>query len=395
MCSVRNPNSTFNQQQEKLIIANTLSTMTTDYRVTSAPTQRSMATTPLTTAELERSLSKEFSPTGHFLDTATVGLPPMTAILRFSEVIKDWQSGVLHTPDFDRSVKGSINHFANLVGVDPKSCAIVPQVSITSAMVAASLPEGSTVVLAEEDFTSVLFPFLIQRDLGKLKLRIVAFDQLLESLTSEVDLVAVSAVQSADGRVLDLDALSEVATLHGVKTYLDLTQAAGWKRIEANRFDVVSVSAYKWLCSPRGTGFLYASKTSAEWLKPFNAGWYAGDDPWSSIYGAPLRLSNDGRKYNVSPDWFGYYAAEPTLALLDQIGIDSIETHNVYLANLLRSELGLSESNSAIVSLATDVPLEKFLEADIQTSVRAGRTRITFHLYNDIEDVEAAAKVLS
>ncbi len=369
--------------------------MTTDYSNTSAPGQRSTNTTLLTTSELERSLSKEFSPTGHFLDTATIGLPPETAISRLSEMVKAWQGGVLNTPDFDQSVTGSINHFANLVGVDPKTCAIVPQVSISSAMVAASLPEGSTVVLAEEDFTSVLFPFFVQSDLGKLKLKVVPFDRVLESLTDEVDLVAVSAVQSADGRVIDLDALSEIANLHGIKTYLDLTQAAGWKRIEASRFDVVSVSAYKWLCSPRGTGFLYASKTSSEWLKPFNAGWYAGEDPWSSIYSSPLRLSSDGRKYNISPDWFGYYAAEPTLAHLEEIGIDSIEAHNVYLANLLRSELGLSDSNSAIVSLTTDAPLEKFREANIQTSVRAGRTRITFHLYNDVEDVEAAAKVLS
>ncbi len=369
--------------------------MTTDASYTSPHTYRSQDDATLTTQVLEQSLSKEFAPIGHFLDTATVGLPPQSAVSRFKDVLQQWQDGTLYAPDFDESVQNSVLHFAKLIDTDPKTCAIVPQVSISSAMVASSLPEGSTVLLAENDFTSVLFPFFVQHDLGKLNIKVVKFDQILESISGEVDLVAVSSVQSADGRVLDLDALYEASTSNGVKTYLDLTQAAGWKKVKAHRFDIVAASAYKWLCSPRGTGFLSVSQEAMSWLKPLDAGWYAGADPWTSIYGSPLRLSCEGRRYNISPDWFGYYAAETALAHLDEVGIENIEAHNVHLANLLLSELGLPESNSAIVSLTTDVALEKFVEANIQTTVRAGRTRLTFHLYNDIGDVEAAAKVLS
>jgi selenocysteine lyase/cysteine desulfurase len=346
-------------------------------------------------ASLETRLSDAFTPNGHFLDTATIGLPPKIAIEKMDEVLKGWQEGTLYTPDFDVSVRNSLTHFSELVGVEAVNCAIVPQVSITTAMVAGSLPEGSTVLLAEEDFTSVLFPFFVQGDIGRLKLRVVPLERLYESMTQEVDLVAVSAVQSADGRVVDLEILSSLCEEHSIKSYLDLTQAAGWKQIPGYRFDVLAASAYKWLCSPRGTGFMAVSPSAQGWLKPFNAGWYAGTDPWTSIYGSPLRLSEQAWRYNVSPDWFGYYAAAPTLALLSEIGTEAIEAHNVHLANLLRSELGIASSNSAIVSLKTDTPLEEFMAANIQTSVRAGKTRITFHLYNDASDVEVAAKVLA
>ena len=72
---------------------------------------------------------------------------------------------------------------------------------------AASLRPRSVVLAAEEDFTSVLFPFLR----ADLEVRLVPLDRLLESITDEVDLVAVSAVQSADGRLIDLPALADAA----------------------------------------------------------------------------------------------------------------------------------------------------------------------------------------
>ena len=40
---------------------------------------------------------------------------------------------------------------------------------------------------------------------------------------------------------------------------------------------------------------------SADWMVLRHSGWYAGDDPWQSIYGPPLRLAMDARRFNVSP----------------------------------------------------------------------------------------------
>jgi hypothetical protein len=43
------------------------------------------------------------------------------------------------------------------------------------------------------------------------------------------------------------------------------------------------------------------SSTLIDGLTPHYAGWYAGDDPWSSVYGGPLRLASDARRFDVSP----------------------------------------------------------------------------------------------
>jgi cysteine sulfinate desulfinase/cysteine desulfurase-like protein len=55
----------------------------------------------------------------------------------------------------------------------------------------------------------------------------VPLDRIAESMTSRTTLVAVSAVQSADGRVADLDALHAASAATGARVLLDTTQATG------------------------------------------------------------------------------------------------------------------------------------------------------------------------
>ena len=109
-------------------------------------------------------------------------------------------------------------------------------------------------VSAEGEFTSALWPFLAQ---GRgIEVETVPVARLAEALESRTDAVAFSAVQSADGELADLDAISAAAAHHGALTMVDATQACGWLPLDAARFDVVVCSAYKWLLSPRGSSFM-------------------------------------------------------------------------------------------------------------------------------------------
>ena len=87
------------------------------------------------------------------------------------------------------------------MGTTPDRVAIGNQVSTFSALVASALPDGSRVLAAEQDFTSVFFPFLVHADRG-IHVRTVPLSGLIDAIGPGVDLVAVSAVQSADGRIV-------------------------------------------------------------------------------------------------------------------------------------------------------------------------------------------------
>lgn len=327
-----------------------------------------------------------------YCNTASVGIPPRAAVAALRRCLDDWEAGTVDIRSFDDDVRRAREAFALLAGTQVDAVAMPGAASITAGVVAASLPDGARVLCAREDFTSVLFPFLVD---DRLEVMVVPLDQLLDRITSAVDVIAVSAVQSADGRVLDLDVLAEAAAAAGARTYLDITQAVGWLPIGADRFDVTACAAYKWLCAPRGVGFSTV-RADVDWLVPRLAGWYAGDEPWTSLYGPPLRLARDARRYTVSPAWFDVAAAAEALEALVAVGVDRVGAHDVALADRCRRALGLAEGDSPIVSVATDGdPSAAFAAAGITAASRAGRTRLSFHLSNvDDDDGERVAAVL-
>jgi selenocysteine lyase/cysteine desulfurase len=338
---------------------------------------------------------KEFEPEGVYVNTATIGLPPRRALQALHHAAEAWRTGRAEAADYDDVVNCARGRFAGLVSTSPERVAIGNQVSTFSALVASALPAGASVLGAEEDFTSVLFPFLVHADRG-VRVRTVPLAGLVDAIGPGVDLVAVSAVQSADGRLVPggLEALASAAARHGCLTYVDATQAVGWLPFQADRFDFVACAAYKWLLSPRGTAFGVVRPERLETLRPLYAGWYAGDDPWTSIYGPPLRLARDARRLDISPAWLSWVGTLPALELLAEVGIAAIHRHDLALANALRARLGLPPGDSPIVTLAAAGGLERLGAAGIRASVRAGAVRVSFHLHNTDADVDAVARAL-
>lgn len=335
-----------------------------------------------------------FAPRDGYLNTATVGIPPAAAVEAMTDAVEDWRVGRVDAPAYDADIARSRAAFARLVGTTPGRVAIVPQVSVVTGVVASALRSGDEVLVAEEDFTSVLFPFLEAQRRGVV-VRMVPLDRIIDAIRPTTRLVAVSAVQSADGRVLDLDGLAAAVDGTGTLTYVDATQAAGWLPIGADRFSVTACGAYKWLACPRGAGFMTVRPEVADLLTPVAAGWYAGDDPWTSIYGPPLRLAADARRFDVSPAWLCWVAAAPTLELLADVGATAIGAHDVALANAFRSAVDLPDADSAIVSVGRPGAAETLAAAGVAFAGRAGRVRLAFHLYNTHADVDMAVAAVT
>lgn len=329
-----------------------------------------------------------------YLDTATMGVPPRTAADALDATVEAWRRGRLDAAGFDEYVTQARAAWARLCGLAPGDVAVGSTVSAFVGLVAAALPDGATVLTAEGDFTSVLFPFLAQHGRG-VRVREVPLDELTAAVSHGVDLVAVSAVQSADGRVLDVGALRQAADGHGAQVLLDVTQAAGWLPLDVSSIDYVVCSGYKWLLAPRGVAFLAVRADRRDALTPHGAGWYAGQDVWASIYGSPLRLAADARRFDISPAWFCWVGAAHSLELLAGIGVAAIHAHDLALADAFRRGLGLPPSDSAIVSLALSDEQASRLRRVVRLASRAGRARASFHLYNDLDDVRLAVTALT
>jgi selenocysteine lyase/cysteine desulfurase len=328
----------------------------------------------------------QFPGAAGYFNTASLGLPSDGTVAAIEDAIAAWQGGRAEPPDYDRDVAEARQLFAHAVSAPLEWVTVGSQVSALVGLVATVLSPGSRVLIPEAEFTSVSFPFLARTDLA-LEIETVPLEHLAEAINRGTDIVAFSAVQSADGRVADLTAVQEAASANDTLTLVDATQAVGWLPFDATDFDFTVTGAYKWLLSPRGTAFMTVRPELLERVLPLYAGWYAGDAPWESIYGMPLRLAADSRRLDLSPGWLAWVGTAPALQLVNEIGIETVHAHNLGLANSLLDQLGKAPADSAIVSIDLGKGFDPVRLEGLSVAFRSGRLRVGFHLYNTDDDV--------
>ncbi|MBA9002232.1 aminotransferase class V-fold PLP-dependent enzyme [Thermomonospora cellulosilytica] len=309
----------------------------------------------------------------------------------------------------DRPAQHSRRMMAGVLGVSPADVALVQSVAEGASTVAASLPDGSRVVVGDAEYRSVVFPWLAAERRGvrvhqvPMPEGVLRSTALIEAITEDTTLVAVSDVQSSSGARVDLVAVAERCREVGARLFVDATQSAGVLRLpEAVRPDFVAVHGYKWLLCPRGAAWLYVRPDRLEELVPLAPNAHSGPRPWTEYYGGPLEYAQDARRLDMSLCWPSWAGAAVALDLVGALDPVSLEEHCLGLAGMLReglAELGLkclpSEVPSHIVSVAVpdaDAALSVLREAGIRATARAGALRFGFHGFNTADDV---ARVLS
>ncbi|MGX5696422.1 aminotransferase class V-fold PLP-dependent enzyme [Agromyces soli] len=329
-----------------------------------------------------------------YLAACTLGLPAIATRDAVRADLERWATGTATAADYSASLERSRGHAATLLGTTPDRVATGSQVSVFTAVVAASAPAGAEVLCVDGDFSSMVAPFLAR---GELRVRHVPLDALADAVGPRTWLVAYSLVQSATGELADEASVARAARAAGALVMVDTTQATGWLPTDRLDADIVVCHAYKWLSAPRGAAFAAFSDRAIAELSPITAGWYSGTDPWASCYGPELHLSADARRFDVSPAWHAWAGAEPALAFAAGLDLDLVRAHDVGLANAFRARLGLEASDSAIVTWPdeTGCELAALTAAGLVASGRAGRARVAFHLWNDEDDVELAADALA
>ncbi|MFD8853307.1 aminotransferase class V-fold PLP-dependent enzyme [Streptomyces sp. NPDC059604] len=351
-----------------------------------------------TSLSLSRAVHGEFAPETTYLNTSTCGLLPRRTVAAVRSLAARVAAGRgVGSGDF-ATVEAARSGFARLVGTDADRVAVGSSVSVHVGLIAAALPPGAEVLAPEGEFSSVVSPFAVR---GDLRTRYVPLDGLADAVRPDTALVALSAVQSSDGRVADLKAVRAAAAAHGARTLLDISQAAGWLPLDAGEYDFTVAGGFKFLLCPRGASFLTVTEDAQRGLPPVFASWAAAEDPGNSTYGPVERLSPSARRYDEPPAFLSYHGAEQSLELLGEVGVEAVHAHATGLAARMRA--GLAElgheavpGESAIVAVpglgAREAELAR---AGVVVSNRAGSLRAAFHLYNTQADVDRALDVLS
>lgn len=315
-----------------------------------------------------------------------------------------------------------------MINAAPQQIAIIPSCSYGLKSVVNNLPvdNGKYVVTVGEEFPSDYYTILNWCKRNEKKLKIIlptnSFtergkiwnDKILESINIDTAVVILSSVHWADGTKFDLQKIGERCKEVNAFFIVDGTQSVGALAIDVSAFriDALICAAYKWLLGPYSIGFAYFSEYFNQGI-PLEDTWMnrSNADDFTRLTSYVDEFKPGAARYNVGE--FSNFILAPMLNMaLEQIIDWKINLIQEYCGNLVKPLVRfLKERNFWIEeenyrtnhlfgfllphTLNPGYLLEKLQERNIFVSLRSDTIRVSVHLYNTEEDIEALISTLA
>lgn len=306
---------------------------------------------------------------------------------------------------------------AALIGASPEEVAFVRSTSHGLAMVAEGLdwrPGDEVAVASAIEYPSNVYAWKHLADRGVRLREIRAVDGAVtpeaveEAIGPRTRLVAVSSVQFASGHRTDVDAIGRLCRDRDVLFVVDAIQQAGAFPIDvkASGIHAMAACSHKWMLGLLGIGFLYVDRDLLAHLRPVLVGWHSVVDPFA-FDGTRFDLRADAsRLEEAAPSFPLVYGLGAAVEMLLDAGVADVASH---IAGLLDRAANALEAIGCEVSPApehragilmirpaadVDALAEACQERNIAVSVRRGRLRLSPHLYNNEDDIDALVELL-
>ncbi|WP_047418305.1 aminotransferase class V-fold PLP-dependent enzyme [Cellulophaga sp. Hel_I_12] len=263
---------------------------------------------------------------------------------------------------------------ASLFSVSEEEIALIHNTTEGMNLIARSLDlqEGDEIILADHEHSSAVSPWKVWQESKGIRLVRPTLpilpervDELVEvfkkSITAKTKVISICHLINTNGMILPIKEISKMAHEKGILVAVDGAQAAGMFTFDLKDIgcDFYTVSAHKWLFSPKGVGIFYAKKESQKHLKPLIVARGYKD---TSI----RRLEN----YNTRnlPEVLGFGAS---LDYHDSIGAKKIEARTyelkAYFSNAIKKHPKLVLKTPALASLSAGIQVVEILGKDVQT----------------------------
>jgi cysteine desulfurase / selenocysteine lyase len=283
---------------------------------------------------------------------------------------------------------------------------------------------GDEVLLMHGDFPSDILPWLglerrgVRVRLIRPKKAVLDPEELLVNITGSTKLLCLTLAHSFSGHAVDAEALGEICRIHGVAFVLNVSQALGARRfsVASAPVDAVTGVGFKWLCGPYGTGYCWIRPELRESLEYNQAYWLSMQtaDDLAKEPGAPVLRSDLGaRRYDVfgTANFFNFKPWTASIEYLLSQGLENIEGYDQLLVTRLVEGLDPDRydlhsprsgpSRSTLVFISHKRPernnaiYEELRARKIFIAHRAGKLRLSPHLYNTSQEIDEALSVLN
>jgi len=305
--------------------------------------------------------------------------------------------------------------FARFIGASADEVAVVTSASdgINSVASALDFRGRRKVVLGDFEFPTMGHIWLAQQPRGA-EVQFVAAEGEripLENYERAIDrgtaIVGLTHLCFKNGFRSDVAGVVALARERGALVMLDDFQDCGTRPVDVKKLgvDFYVTGTLKYLLGPPGLAFLYVRRELIESLTPTITGWFAQTNPFT-FNPKVLDLSPTARRFQSgSPSVPNIYGAEAGIELLQSVGMENIAAQVSKLAAALlatAAEIGIrtkTPANSAgplVVLRARDAAalVTRLAARDIVCSSRHDGLRISFHVYNTLDDVRVVTEAL-
>lgn len=306
--------------------------------------------------------------------------------------------------------------FAKFIGARPEEVAIISCASAGISAVASALDfrgRRRKVVMGEFEFPTMGQIWLAQQVRGAEIQFVSAKDGKIpaESYAAAIDdqtlIVPLTHVCFMNGARSDVSAITKFAHDRGALVMLDDYQDCGTRPVDVKALgaDFYVSGALKYLLCPSGVAFLYVRPELIGSLTPTITGWFGQQEPFAFDVKHFDPATSARRFESGSPPIPHVYAVPAALELLSGVGFDRIAKHIGELTQaLLEGARDLKikvktprDSRGPLVVLQmkdSDAVVKKFSSRNIVVSNRMDGLRVSFHLYNTMDDVRAVLEAL-
>jgi selenocysteine lyase/cysteine desulfurase len=305
--------------------------------------------------------------------------------------------------------------FAQFINASPDEVAIVTSASagINGVASALNFRDRRKVVMGEFEFPTMGHIWLAHRVRGADVQFVSAEGDSIPAANYEkmVDrntlIVPLTHVCFKNGFRSEVHAVTQIAHRAGALVMLDNYQDCGTRPVDVKAMDLdfFVTGTLKYLLGPPGLAFMYVRREFISSLVPTVTGWFAQTNPFA-FDPQHIDLSPTARRFESgSPSVPNVYAAVPGFHLLQGVGMEDVAAHIKRLAQSLLNcarDLGIRSKTPAdsvgplVVLQCKDSTLlvQKLAERDIVASNRHDGLRISFHVYNTLDDVKEVVEVL-
>lgn len=290
---------------------------------------------------------------------------------------------------------------------EPDNVALVPNFTIGLNFLVEGLSKKEKVLLVEGDYPSLNWPFE-SRGLG---IEYIAIsknfeNQIYDTIKAKgITVLAISVVQWLNGIKIDLSFLKKLKSdFKDLLIICDGTQFLGTSVFDfaASGIDIIGASAYKWLLSGYGNGFVLVKEEAKKRFSLVTDGYGSGRN---SIESKKLRTFCK----HLEPghlDSLSFGSLQFSLEFLNKIGVEKIENQLKQLSETAKTafeKLGILDEvvvsrkqHSTIFNIKADKKVfNRLLDNDVICVQRGNGIRLSFHFYNTVAEVDKIASVLA